>query len=283
MQAIILAAGMGRRLGTLTAGNTKCMLEVNGKRLIDRAIDALIPHNIDRIVIVAGFARQNLINHVNEKYPGLNITFIENPVYDHTNNIYSLWLAKDYLTRDDTLLMESDLIFDPGIIDCALQSPFPNVALVAKYKPWMDGTMVKLDSDNTILNFIPKADFDFNHTDQYYKTVNIYKLSRDFAISRYIPFLEAYIKSMGNNEYYEQVLRVLTMINTRDIHAVDIRERDWYEIDDIQDLMIAETIFADYDKMLLNLQKSYGGYWRYPALTDFCYLVNPYFPSQAGG
>ncbi|MCM1291756.1 MAG: aminotransferase class I/II-fold pyridoxal phosphate-dependent enzyme [Prevotella sp.] len=280
MQAIILAAGMGRRLGSLTEGNTKCMLEVDGKRLIDRALKALSHCGLDRIVIVAGYARRNLIEYVSESYPDLPIVFVENEVYDRTNNIYSLWLAKDYLSVDDTILLESDLIFEDELLNLIIEDPHPNVALVAKYQPWMDGTMVKLDRDNTILNFIPKVEFDYAHTSNYYKTVNIYKLSRDYSVKLYIPFLEAYIKSMGNNEYYEQVLRVLTMINTRDMHALDIGNHSWYEIDDVQDLKIAEIIFASPEDKLRKLQASYGGYWRYPGLTDFCYLVNPYFPPQ---
>lgn len=279
MQAIILAAGMGRRLGQLTEGNTKCMLEVNGERLIDRVVRKLSALDLKRIVIVVGYERANLINYINSTYPDLNVEFVENTVYDKTNNIYSLWLAKDYLMEDDTLLLESDLIFEDSVIDCALESPYKNIALVAKYEPWMDGTMVCKDSNDNIVTFIPKSAFDYADTDSYYKTVNIYKFSREFSSDRYLPFLEAYIKAMGNNEYYEQVLRVMTLIDNCEIKAVDIESRRWYEIDDVQDLRIAETIFASDECRLQKLQHSFGGYWRYRGLLDFCYLVNPYFPT----
>lgn len=279
MQAIILAAGMGRRLRELTEGNTKCMLEVNGVRLIDRFINKLSSLDLTKIVIVVGYERENLMDYVRQTYPALNIEFVENPVYDRTNNIYSLWLAKDYLMSDDTLLLESDLIFEDGVIDCALESAYPNIALVAKYEPWMDGTMICKDADDNIVTFIPKSAFDYADTGLYYKTVNIYKFSREFSSQRYLPFLEAYIKAMGNNEYYEQVLRVMTLIDNCEIKAVDIADRKWYEIDDVQDLRIAETIFADDELRLEKIQHSFGGYWRYQSLVDFCYLVNPYFPS----
>lgn len=280
MQAILLAAGMGRRLGPLTAGNTKCMLEVNGVRLVDRVMDKLAGTDISRIVVVAGYESENLKRHIISSYPELPVVFIENKVFDKTNNIYSLWLARDYLREDDTLLLESDLIFDDSVIDCAIHSPHPNVALVAKYEPWMDGTMVCLDDADNIVSFIPKSGFDYSMTDKYYKTVNVYKLSREFSADRYLPFLEAYIRAMGNNEYYEQVLRVMTMIDTCGIKAVDIGDRRWYEIDDVQDLRIAETIFAEPALRLDKIQKSYGGYWRYSSLLDFCYLVNPFFPPK---
>ncbi len=270
---------MGRRLRELTEGNTKCMLEVNGVRLIDRFINKLSSLDLTKIVIVVGYERENLMDYVRQTYPALNIEFVENPVYDRTNNIYSLWLAKDYLMSDDTLLLESDLIFEDGVIDCALESAYPNIALVAKYEPWMDGTMICKDADDNIVTFIPKSAFDYADTGLYYKTVNIYKFSREFSSQRYLPFLEAYIKAMGNNEYYEQVLRVMTLIDNCEIKAVDIADRKWYEIDDVQDLRIAETIFADDDLRLEKIQHSFGGYWRYQSMLDFCYLVNPYFPS----
>lgn len=270
---------MGRRLGELTEGNTKCMVEVNGEKLIDRVVRKLSELDLSRIVIVAGYERASLMEYVKSAYPGFNIEFVENPIYDKTNNIYSLWLARDWLMADDTLLLESDLIFEDSVIDCAIDSEYPNLALVAKYQPWMDGTMICKDCNDNIVTFIPKSAFDYADTDSYYKTVNIYKLSREFTTQRYLPFLEAYIRAMGNNEYYEQVLRVMTLIDNCEIKAVDIADRKWYEIDDVQDLRIAETIFANESLRLEKMQQSFGGYWRYPGVLDFCYLVNPYFPT----
>lgn len=282
MQAIILAAGMGRRLGPLTADNTKCMVKVNGERLIDRLMSQLAPLGLDRIVVVTGYEGEKLRRYLTGTYgSSVPLLFVDNPVYDHTNNIYSLWLARDYLVADDTLLVESDLIFDDGIIRLALEAEAPNVALVAKYEPWMDGTMVTLTPDCHIERFVAGNNLDFDETDTYYKTVNVYKLSRAFAAGTYLPFLEAYIRVMGNNEYYEQVLRVLTFIDNSDIVALPVTGKRWYEIDDIQDLRIAETLFASGPDRLAKLQATYGGYWRFPFMLDFCYLVNPYFPTRA--
>ena len=280
MQAIILAAGMGRRLGEFTADNTKCMLEVNGVRLIDRMLHQLESLSLDRIVIVTGYEGEKLRNYLNKRYPDKDIVFVDNPVYDRTNNIYSLWLARGYMAEEDTLLLESDLIFDDSILDAAVNSPYPNVALVAKYQTWMDGTMVRIDDENNIINFIPKKAFKYEDVPHYYKTVNVYRFSKEFCRDHYLPFLEAYIKVLGENEYYEQVLRVITLIDTANIKALPVGNAPWYEIDDVQDLRIAETIFATPEEKLRKLQHSYGGYWRYPGLLDFCYLVNPYFPRR---
>jgi len=280
MQAIILAAGMGRRLGEYTADDTKCMLKVNGVRLIDRMLGQLRRLGLSRIVIVTGYRGQRLRDYINAGYAGWPIEFVDNPIYDKTNNIYSLWLAKSYLESDDTLLLESDLIFEDRMLTEVIGSPNPNVALVAKYETWNDGTMVRIDDDCNITGFITKKAFNYEDTPHYYKTVNIYKFTREFVVRHYLPFLEAYIAVLGRDEYYEQVLRVITLIDNCNLKAHPVKGINWYEIDDVQDLRIAETVFATPEQRLAKLQHSYGGYWRYPKLLDFCYLVNPYFPSK---
>lgn len=281
MQAIILAAGMGRRLGELTSNNTKCMVKVNGVALIDRLLGQLAKLNLERVILVIGYKGEALKEHIGNRYESvINIEYIENPIYDQTNNIYSLALAKKELQEDDTLLIESDLIFDDNLFNLIVKDPHPNIALVAKYQTWMDGTMVQIDDDNNIINFVPKKAFDYNDISTYYKTVNIYKFSKDFSKNKYIPFLEAYSKSLGNNEYYEQVLRVITFLDQSELKALPIGDEKWYEIDDIQDLDIAETIFADQTDQTKKYFARYGGYWRFPQVLDFCYLVNPFFPTQ---
>lgn len=271
---------MGKRLGEYTRNNTKCMVEVNGTRLIDRMIKQLAPLGLDRLVMVVGYHGRELMEYLgNERY-GLRIEYVENPVYDRTNNIYSLALAKEWLRADDTILLESDLIFDDTMLSLLLDNPQPNLALVAKYESWMDGTMVRIDEDLNIVNFVPKAAFRYEETSDYYKTVNIYKFSREFLNDKYIPFLDAYMKALGNNEYYENVLRIITFLGGGDLKALPVGNVKWYEIDDKQDLDIAEAIFADEDHILRKYYGRYGGFWRFPAMLDFCYLVNPYFSSS---
>lgn len=280
MQAVILAAGMGKRLGELTKGNTKCMVEVNGVSLIDRALGQLASLDLNRVVIVVGYEGKKLMDYIGNRYDGrLKIEYIENPIYDKTNNIYSLALAKEKLLEDDTLLIESDLIFDDRMFPLIVNNPYPNLALVAKYETWMDGTMVRIDDDNNIVDFISKKAFKYSDVDFYYKTVNVYKFSRDFMEHKYLPFLEAYCSALGNNEYYEQVLRVICMLDNSELKALPITDEKWYEIDDIQDLDIASAIFSEGEEKLRLYMKRYGGYWRFPELLDYCYLVNPYFPT----
>ena len=278
MQAVILAAGMGKRLGNLTKWNTKCMIEVGGETLISRLLSQLDKHKLSRIVLVIGYKAKELKDYLTTLKINTPIEFVENSVYDQTNNIYSLYLAKDYLIKEDTLLFESDLILEDSVIEKLLYHQYPDLALVDKYESWMDGTVVTIDDENRIQRFIPNSQFSYEEIPSYYKTVNVYKFSQRFSSTMYVPFLEAYCTALGKNEYYEQVLRVITMLDNSGMRALPLSGEQWYEIDDIQDLDIAESIFADnqYDKLC----SRFGGYWRYPHMLDFCYLVNPYFPNK---
>lgn len=272
---------MGKRLKELTKDNTKCMVKVNGETLIDRLLGQLSVLGLNRVVIVVGYKGDNLISHIGDRYADkLNIEYVVNPIYDKTNNIYSLALAKDKLVEDDTLLIESDLILDDRMFSLIIDDPYPNLALVAKYQTWMDGTMVRIDEENNIANFVPKKAFKYSDVEFYYKTVNLYKFSKDFLKYKYVPFLDAYCSALGNNEYYEQVLRVICMLDNAELKALPITNEKWYEIDDIQDLDIAEALFASDEEHLRLYMKRFGGYWRFPGMLDYCYLVNPYFPSR---
>ena len=281
MQAIILAAGMGKRLKALTENNTKCMVKVNGVSLIDRMLHQIEKQHLSRIVIVVGYEGQKLIDYIDTLGIQTPIVYVNNPIYDKTNNIYSLALAKDWLCKEDSLLFESDLIFEDRVLDVLVKDPRETLAIVDKYESWMDGTCVKLSDNGKIEAFVPGNKFNFADSKDYYKTVNIYKFSQAFSEKYYVPFLEAYQKALGENEYYEQVLRVITMLDNPPIRAKRLHGELWYEIDDIQDLDIASSMFiTDEDERVENLSGRYGGYWRYPQLIDFCYLVNPYFPPQ---
>ena len=141
-------------------------------------------------------------------------------------------MAKDYLVEEDTLLLESDLIFEEAVLRKLVDDPYPSLALVAKYESWMDGTVVTLDEDDNILDFIGKKNFNFSDTDSYYKTVNIYKFGKEFSNTHYdktvienastnikqiksyklfgfIPFFQKYKESKRISRYYLFGLPVL--------------------------------------------------------------------------
>lgn len=281
MQAVILAAGMGRRLKELTSNATKCMVEVNGETMIEKSLRNLDNLGIlKKIIFVVGYEGDKLIEYINTLGIKTPIEYIKNDIYYKTNNIYSLYLAKDRLLEDDTLLLESDLVYEESVLRKIVDNPYPSLVLVSKFESWMDGTCITLDENDNITSFFGKKEFDFADTKEYYKTVNIYKFSKEFSTVHYVPFLEAYCKALGHNEYYEQVLKVITFLDNPEIKACRLDGEKWYEIDDVQDLDIAETLFASKAQKLEKMQKRFGGYWRYPKLLDFCYLVNPFFPNK---
>ena len=277
---MILAAGMGKRLGKYTEDGTKCMVRVNGKSLIERALEALIRVGIKRVILVVGYRADRLRAFLEGRYPQIDLVYVTNEIYDTTNNIYSLWLAREYLAADDTLLLESDLIFQYQILEKLLADGEPNLAVVSKFEAWMDGTVTMVDEERNIVSVIEKRAFKWKRVEQYYKTVNIYKFSREFSTSYYLPFLEAYLTAFGHNRYYEQVLKVLALFEDVRFKALPVSGKRWYEIDDPNDLSVAETIFSEREGKLERMQSRYGGYWRFPGLLDYCYLVNPYFPPK---
>lgn len=281
MQAIILAAGMGKRLKDLTQDVTKCMVKVNGVTLIERMLQQLDRLHLSRIVLVIGYQGQKLADFIDTLNIKTPICYVNNPIYFRTNNIYSLYLAKDYLLREDTLLLESDLILEDKVLQTLVDNAYPSLALVAKFESWMDGTAVTIDEGNNITRFIDKKHYRYAEIKTYYKTVNIYKFSKNFSNNEYVPFLEAYCKALGDNQYYEQVLKVVIDLDQHEIKALPLEKTLWYEIDDIQDLDIAESIFATSEEQKYkSIMARYGGYWRYPGMLDFCYLVNPFYPPQ---
>ncbi len=278
MQAVILAAGMGSRLGKYTEASTKCMVKVNGKSLLERIFDSIRMAKINRVVIVTGYCAEKLRQHADAIGSDLNIEYINNDNYNSTNNIYSLFLASEAMKKDDTILFESDLIFDPEMVTDLVNCPYPDVVTVSKFENWMDGTVTTFDSNKRVTAFIEKSKFNWDNCSSYYKTVNIYKLSRDFFANWYFPFLEAYIRTCGNNAYYEMVLKIIANINNSDLRIMDVTGKKWYEIDTPQDLQVAETLFGE--QKLKQYSERYGGYWRFKDMHDYCYLVNPWFPCE---
>lgn len=213
MQALILAAGMGKRLGKYTNDATKCMVPVNGKTLIEYSIEAIINAGIKKLVLVTGYKGDKLRSFVDSKNFNIEIEYVDNPVYDKTNNIHSLYLALDKLLEDDTILLESDLIFDKQVLKDLVESPDKNLAVVSPFESWMDGTCTLLNEKNEIVSILDKSKFNWQDTRGYYKTVNIYKFSKEFSENYYAPFLKAYQQAFGKNEYYEQVLKVISFLD----------------------------------------------------------------------
>jgi histidinol-phosphate/aromatic aminotransferase/cobyric acid decarboxylase-like protein/choline kinase len=279
MKAIILAAGYGNRMRPLTDNLHKTMVTVAGKTIIGRIIDGLLENGIADIVVVTGYRAEELKTYLTATFTNVKFTFVHNEKYRETNNIYSMALAFECITFDtDILLIESDLIYRPEIIKRLINSPYDNVALVDKYRHGMDGTVVTVQ-EQRITNVIPShlqpENFDFSDK---YKTLNIYKFSKELCETSFKKLLVYYARTIDNNCYYELILGILIYMQKETIHAVIVEGESWSEVDDPNDLQVAEFAFHRNRKEIL--EYNFGGYWNYDVL-DFCFIRNMHFPNHA--
>ena len=280
MKAIILAAGYGNRMRPLTDACHKTLLTVAGETIIGRIIDGLCDNDITDIVVVTGYRQQELIDYLTRHYAHCSLSFVHNERFRETNNIYSMALAFDQTDIDsDIVLIESDLIYEPAVIKRLLASPYTTVALVDKYDSGMDGTVVKVES-GIITSVIPPhlQDKNFDFSDKY-KTLNIYKFSKDFCNSVFKKLLTYYAKVINDNCYYELILGILIYMQQETVHAEILQGEKWAEVDDPNDLHGAEFVFNHAQRGAI-LEEGFGGYWNYDIL-DFCFIRNMYFPNAA--
>lgn len=238
MQAIILAAGFGKRLQPLTNTVPKCMVQVNGKPLLVRMLELLENREVLQILIVVGHMKEKVIDAIGFKFGRANIHYVCNNEYNITNNVYSLWLAKDWLCRD-SLLIECDLYFHPTILDCLLNFQGECGILVSKYNPrTMNGTVVTVKNNNEVSELIIKEkqreNFDY---DNKYKTVNMYNITKEFLEKNFVPHLSLFVRTFDKNSYYELVLGGIIYYEKVKCHYIDVSESLWQEIDNRFDLI----------------------------------------------
>lgn len=280
MQAVILAAGRGVRLGHITDKVPKVLVEVNGVPFIINQLDALSKHKeIYEIIIIVGYKKELIKRKIGNEYKGIKIQYVDNDEWETTNNIYSLWLALGII-KSSFILMEGDIFFDQKMLDILFENRGKNIVLLSSYKSWMSGTIAEIDKKSkTIKRLISSSeqdgDFDYNNK---YKTINVYSFEFEFFEKYLKPSLDLYIKT-NTKDYWELMLGVLIYLRVPNIHPYIVDNISWYEVDDENDLDAASYLFADNTKKMEILSTVHGGLWRYNIL-DFCYLVNPYFPSR---
>jgi histidinol-phosphate/aromatic aminotransferase/cobyric acid decarboxylase-like protein/choline kinase len=280
MKAIILTAGYGNRMKPMTNNNHKTLLKIGNETIIQRIINGLIINDVRDIVIVTGYLGDKLSGYLLNAFPDIQFTYVHNPRYLETNNIYSLALAFNNIEiNDDILLIESDLIYEEQVIKRVISSPYPNVALVDKFRSGMDGTVVTVEN-NIVTNIIPPhlQGHNFIFSDKY-KTLNIYKFSQEFVKTSFKNLLNFYTQSIGDTCYYEFILGILIYIRQDVIYAEIIQNEKWTEVDDPNDLRVAEFMFNKPAQQKI-LEDTFGGYWNYD-IIDFCFIRNMYFPNNS--
>jgi len=283
MKAIILAAGVGKRMMPLTRTTHKTLLPVAGRPVLGWILDAVQSAGIREVVLVVGYRADEVREFVEREFPELRVTWVENHRYRETNNICSLALALDHTRGDDVLVIESDLVISPQVVTRLLENPRPNVALLAPHGPGMDGTVVRADPQSGLVTDVFPPHLQpgtFDYSDKL-KTLNIYKFSRQFSDDTLRRLMQFYARAFDENCYYEVILGVLIYLQRAEIYAevIDPRheEATWAEVDDPVDLDVANFSMDRQGRQAL-LDGAHGGFWKYPIL-DFHYLRNMHFPT----
>lgn len=281
MKAIILAAGIGRRMGALTNDCHKTLLEVDGRTILGRILDGLRDNGVTDICVVTGYRAGDVESYVEREYSDLHCQFVRNEQFATTNNVHSMALALDAVElEEDIILIESDLVFDPDVLARLIKSDHPNVALVDRYKTGMDGTVVTVAHGGVITQIIPGSlqDVDFEFSDKY-KTLNIYKFDKDFCRNTFRRLLSYYTRAMDGACYYELILGILIYMQQVQVHAEILDGERWSEVDDPNDLRAANFLFLSSGRRQY-LESSCGGYWN-ADITDFSFIRNMHFPTPS--
>lgn len=235
--ALLLAAGTGSRLFPLTQNSPKCLTMVNEISILERLITSLNQHGFKRLVVVTGYLQNHIRKFLGNRAGNLAIEYVYSPSYKTTNNIYSLWMAREII-NEPFLLIESDLVFDPSLLTDML---YPDRIAVARMQSWLNGSTVTIDQFNKVEAFHSDA---ANHSSQTrYKTVNIYSLSLSSWYG-VIETLNQYVLAGKVNNYYEAVFGQMVVEKRLSFQAVFFDSQPWCEIDTIDDLASAERMFS---------------------------------------
>jgi choline kinase len=243
MRTVILAAGIASRLKPLTDHIPKCLLQVNGKRILELTIENLVATGNSEIIIVTGYLENKISEFINEKFPELNVTFIHNQLYTSTNNIYSLWLAKDAVIGDDMLMMDSDIIFDKLIISKLINSGYKNCLALKRHDVHDEEIKVKTDPDGRVIEISKEV----KPSEAAGESIGIELFNKETLTELFGILDQMVVTEKKVNQFYETAFQRLS---DNDIYIVDITDFYCTEIDTAEDLFTANKILLD----LLNQQ-----------------------------
>jgi len=239
--ALLLAAGLGSRLGALTEALPKCLVSVSGVPILERLLRALDGHGFERLVIVTGYRAESISDYLGERFGGLAIEYLLSPLFATTNNIYSLWLARE-LIDEPFLLLESDVVFDEPLLAPLLQ---PERIAVSRQLPWMSGTTVTLNGNGQVNAFYPPPPGVYGRhcTDiGHFMAVNICSLARD-TWGAVCERLDRHVAAGRTGFFYESVFEEMAAAGSMAPAAVIFPAERWYEVDTPADLEAAELVF----------------------------------------
>jgi len=234
--ALLLAAGTGSRLFPLTKSSPKCLTLVNETSILERLVENIKMQGFKRLVIVTGYKKECIMDFLGSKSGDLNIEYIHSPLYLTTNNIYSLWIARNII-NEPFVLFESDLVLNTSLLN---EMVFPDKMATATMQPWLDGTTVSVNKTDQVTRF-HKGTTD-SYSDIRYKTVNIYSFSLA-SWRAIVKRLNQYVSEGSVNCYYETVFSEMVADKSLSFESVSFDHKPWYEIDTIHDLAEAEKLF----------------------------------------
>jgi len=244
MQAIILAAGLAKRLRPLTDTTPKCLLEVNGKNLLHRTMDNVIANGIKEFIFVTGYRENMIKNYLKENFSDYKIQFLSNHDFANNNNSYSLWMTKNFITKD-VILLDSDILFDKGIIKELLDSQHEN-CLAVNFETELDEEQIKvvLDENKKILEISKVTDLKKSAGE----SIGIEKFSLDFMDELFKVLDRKIINERNVNEFYEksfeEVIQSKKNANNErnSIYAIDVSQYKCMEIDTVEDYERAKNM-----------------------------------------
>lgn len=273
--AIILCAGRGRRLGALTDEQPKPLVQVNGVSMLDNAVQNLIKTGYRRVTVVVGYQAQKIKEALKGYRCQIDIHLINNPQWETTNNIFSLYLARNEL-QGDTTLLEGDIFFDVSVLKSLNDQPaWSNVGAVSELTVMMEGAFVTAAENGQVEGFFSTKAGDHHAVPRPLKTVNLYRLSADYCFFLQKQLMDK-IRAGQTDIYYEHLFQD-ALNNSYTFQTVEVPATKWIEIDNAFDLALGEYQFSDnqHDQ----LKRQHGGYWRYP-ITDFSLIYNLHFPPR---
>ena len=238
MKAVILAAGTATRLRPLTNSTPKCLLEVGGSAILERTIFNLVANGINDVVIVTGFLAEQITHFVTEKFTDINFSFIHNPVYDTTNNIYSLWLTRAAVENHDIVLLDSDIIFDRRIVNLLLNHQQPD-CLAMRSDGHIGIEEMKVLCDNqSMITEISKEIYPVIASGE---SIGIEKFSRKF-VKVLFDVLQTQIEQEKKvNKFYEIAFQQV-IDQGHNLYALDVGRLKCIEIDTPEDMSAAQIM-----------------------------------------
>jgi len=233
MKAVILAAGRGTRIRSVHGEHPKCLIDVDNTTILDHQLDALSMVGINDVAIVVGYEKEQIISHVTaRKLLTQRIRFIENPGFAITNNIYSLWLALDWLRDDSFIVLNADVIFDPEILDLAMR-PQASISMIVD-PLWRGETMKVIIVDEHVTKMSKKISREeFSGT---YIGITVFSKLIQTRFSRK---MEDVIAAGRVDEFFNVAVQELADEGVP-VGYTSTDGLPWAEIDDPVDLMFAQ-------------------------------------------